>query len=75
MRLMIIPCNDMMDNDLQSHFHIYWLFVLQYLISFEVQLQIHASVNYSVIGIIIGLPPLQHHAITWTNADLLSIGS
>ena len=56
-------------------FLLYWLFVLEYLISFEVQLQIHASVNYSIIGTIIGLPPLQHHAITWTNADLLSIGS
>ena len=34
-----------------------------------------ASVNYVVIGSGNGLVPFRHQAITWTNADLLSVGS
>ena len=33
------------------------------------------SVNLTIIGSEIGLPPNQHPAIIWNNAGLLSIGS
>ena len=35
---------------------------------------IYASMNWISIGSDNGLLPVQHQAITWTNADLLSIG-
>ena len=36
--------------------------------------RIYVSVNWASIGSGYGLPPVRRQAITWTNADLLSIG-
>ena len=36
---------------------------------------IYASLDWVSIGSVNGLSPVRHIAITWTNADLLSIGS
>ena len=33
-----------------------------------------ASVNWAIIGLDNGLPPIQRQAITWTNVGLLLIG-
>ena len=39
------------------------------------QCRIYASVNWVSIGSDNGLSPVQHQAITWTNAKSLSIGT
>ena len=39
------------------------------------QCRIYASINWVGIGSDNHLSPIRHQAISWTNADLLSIGS